>query len=128
MIYAFDDASTYHSAIRQVEMLRQKIEPNDIKPIVIKRMYNSDYGDGWATDISLVREFGKDSKVIDDEIAAKVIADGKPVCIAKDGLNVLDDCGNVSGYIDMLLSIHEGDWEEATEKWEWARKDVLAGT
>ncbi|MFA6784832.1 MAG: hypothetical protein WCR13_08040, partial [Sphaerochaeta sp.] len=39
--------------------------------------------------------------------AAKVIADRRPICIAKEGLNVLDDCGNVSGYIDMLRTIHE---------------------
>ena len=96
-------------------------------PIATELLYSYDYGDDWEVDISLVREFGKDNQMVDDETAAKVIADCKPICIAKDGLNVLDDCGNVPGYINMLRTIHEGDRDEAKEMREWARGQGWTG-
>ena len=96
-------------------------------PIATTLLYSYDYGDGWEVDISLVREFGKDHQMVDDETAAKVIADRKPICIAKDGLHVLDDCGNVHGYIDMLQTIHEGDNSEAMYMREWARGQGWTG-
>ena len=47
--------------------------------------------------------------------------------ISKDGLNVLDDCGNVSGYIDMLRTIHEGGRDEIKEMKKWARGQNWTG-
>lgn len=121
------DMAAYFSAARHMERLQKKAEPNDIMPIATELLYSYDYGDGWEVDISLVREFGKDNQIVDDETAAKVIANRKPICIAKDGLNVLDDCGNVHGYIDMLRTIHEGDRGEAQEMREWARGQGWTG-
>jgi hypothetical protein len=115
------DMSVYFHAARQMERLQKKSEPNEIMPISAELLYCYDFGDGWEVDISLVREFGKNNQIADDETAAKVIANCKPICIAKDGLNVLDDCGNVPGYIEMLRTIHEGDRNEAKEMREWAR-------
>ena len=77
-------------------------------PITDTLLYNYDYGDGWQIDITLIKEFGKDNKSVDDETAATVINTGKPICIAKDGRNVVDDCRHITGYIDMLQAIHEG--------------------
>ncbi|HKM08085.1 MAG TPA: hypothetical protein VJ869_13985 [Sphaerochaeta sp.] len=110
-----------------MKSLQKKAEPNSIMPIASELLYSYDYGDGWEVDISLVQEFGKDNQGVDDETAAKVIASRKPVCIAKDGLNVLDDCGNVNGYIDMLRLIHEGDSIEAKRMKEWARGQGWTG-
>jgi hypothetical protein len=121
------DATAYSHAFRQMEKLQKKYEPTAVKPIATELFYSYDYGDGWEVDITLVREFGKDSQMVDDEIAAKVIADRKPICISKDGLHVLDDCGNVHGYIDMLQTIHEGDRDEAMEMREWARGQGWTG-
>lgn len=121
------DMSAYSKAARQMERLQKKAEPNEIMPISAELLYSYDYGDGWEVEISLVREFGKDNQIADDETAAKVIANHKPMCIAKDGLNVLDDCGNVPGYIDMLRTIHEGDRDEAKEMSEWARGQGWTG-
>ncbi len=121
------DETAYSYAARQMGNLQKKTEPNTIMPIATELLYSYDYGDGWEVDISLVREFGKDDLIVDDETAAKVIADRKPVCIAKDGLNVLDDCGNVHGYIDMLRTIHEDDRVEKQEMREWARAQGWTG-
>jgi len=121
------DMSAYIHVARHMESLQKIAEPNKIMPIATELLYSYDYGDGWEVDISLVREFGKDNQVVEDETAVKVIATCKPVCIAKDGLNVLDDCGNVSGYIDMLRTIHEGDRHEAKEMREWARGQGWTG-
>jgi hypothetical protein len=121
------DESAYSHAFGQMVKLQKKYEPKHIKPIATELLYSYDYGDGWEVDITLVREFGKDSQTVDDETAAKVIADRKPICITKDGLNVLDDCGHVHGYIDMLRTIHEGDRDEAMEMREWARGQGWTG-
>jgi predicted transcriptional regulator len=121
------DAPTFSHAFNHMVDLQKKAEPNGIMPIATELLYSYDYGDDWEVDISLVREFGKDNQMVDDETAAKVIADCKPICIAKDGLNVLDDCGNVPGYINMLRTIHEGDRDEAKEMREWARGQGWTG-
>lgn len=115
------DMSAYSYAIKHMMHLHKSAEPNNIMPIATELLYSYDYGDNWEVEVSLVREFGKDNQIVDDEAAAKVIATRKPICIAKDGLNVLDDCGNVSGYIEMLRTIHEGDRGEAKKMGEWAR-------
>jgi len=75
----------------------------------------------------LVRELGKEDQGVDDETAFKVISDRKPVFKAKDGLNVLDDCGNMDGYIDMLQTIHGGDRDEKQEMRDWARSQSWTG-
>jgi predicted ATP-binding protein involved in virulence len=77
---------------------------------------------------TLDRVYGKnETQSIDNETAANVITTGKPICIAKDGLNVVDDCGNVSGYIEMLQTIHEGEREDAHWMREWARSQGWTG-
>ena len=55
-----------------------------------------------------------------DQIA-KVIAKQRPLCIAADGLKVMDDVGGPLGYCEFLTTIHEGDDDEADEMKEWAR-------
>lgn len=115
------------SAFTRMERIRKKAEPKNIKPVTSELLYSYDFGDGWEIDISLVEEFGKGNRKINNEIAEKVIADRKPVCIAKDGLNVLDDCGNIYGYIDMLRTIHEDNPYEALEMREWARGQGWTG-
>ena len=121
------DESAYSHAFRQMVNLQKKYEPKQIMPIATELLYSYDYGDGWEVDITLVGEFGKDGQMVDDETAAEVIANRKPICIAKDGLHVLDDCGNIHGYIDMLRTIHGGDREEAMDMREWARGQGWTG-
>ncbi|MFA5467628.1 MAG: hypothetical protein WC224_01060 [Sphaerochaetaceae bacterium] len=119
--------SDYMYNLRQFKKLLKAAEPQEIMPLTKELSYYYDYGDRWQVDISLVREFSRNNQVVDNEIATKVIANLKPICIAKDGLNVLDDCGNVHGYVDMLRTIHEGDQDEATEMRQWARSQGWTG-
>lgn len=121
------DISTRMYNVDHMESLLKKAEPKDIMPITTKLIYKYDFGDGWKVDISLVQEFGKDNQIVEDETAKKVMSERKPICIAKDGLPVLDDCGNVFGYINMLRTIHEGDKDEAIEMKWWARSQGWTG-
>ncbi len=54
------------------------------------------------------------------EKLAGVYMNYKPLCIASDGMNVLDDCGGVSGFADMLKVIYGRDKDESTERRAWA--------
>lgn len=74
--------------------------------------------------------FNKNCEYIDGELYELVkLAWGleKPVCIAKDGLDVMDDVGGVGGYINFLQELHEGDKETRAENKEWARSQGWTG-
>ncbi len=73
------DVDAYTHAFDQMRILQKKAEPNGVMPITSQLVYSYDFGDGWEVDITLVKEFGKDNQIVDDETAAKVIADGKPI-------------------------------------------------
>ena len=45
----------------------------------------------------------------------------KPICIYADGLNVMDDVGGLSGYLNFLETIHGMDQDEARSMRVWAR-------
>lgn len=66
----------------------------------------------------------KNGEIIEGELAEQIrsmVVNCRPVCIEADGLPVLDDVGGISGYCDMLLSIHRKDDTEAAEETkEWA--------
>ena len=78
-------------------------------PITKTLHYYYDYGDGWEVKISLV----ENSLVALDHLDAA--ENEKPVCVAKDGLNVMDDVGGIAGYCKFLNDIHFGDPCEAVE-------------
>lgn len=58
--------------------------------------------------------------VLRDQVAT-VIAKMRPLCIAADGLSVMDDVGGIGGYCDFLTTIHEANDDKANEMKEWAR-------
>lgn len=66
------------------------------------------------------------SGVLRDQIA-KVVTSKRPVCIAADGLDLIDDVGGAHGFCDFLLSIHEGTDEEKSEMKEWAAGQGWSG-
>ncbi len=62
------------------------------------------------------RYFDSAKKEADGEMRQKLATvhiKGTPICIGADGLNVLDDCGGVSGFIDMLQTIYGKDKDES---------------
>ena len=89
--------------------------PNEMGYVTVsvtdKQVYKSTeaYDQGNAPITGLLR----------DQIA-KVVTSKRPVCIAADGLDLIDDVGGVHGFCDFLLSIREGTDEEKLEMKEWA--------
>lgn len=77
----------------------------------------------------------KNGEVIEGELRDQiltVIMKLKPVCIALDGLPVLDDVGGVGGYCEMLTGIHgkgsaHNNCEDPEEIKEWARMQGWTG-
>ncbi len=103
--------------------------------------YHYDFGDSWRVRISLedvytrdlyedngllamkadkaykaeAKYFDRSGEKVDQEmrdILSNVDLEGKPICIAADGLSVCDDCGGVWGYDQML-----GDMDDETKLW-----------
>ncbi|MDD4690583.1 MAG: hypothetical protein PHE51_12685 [Eubacteriales bacterium] len=65
-----------------------------------------------------------EKRITDDtaEYINSVIIKYSPVCIASDGMNVMDDVGGISGYCNFLSTIHESKNEEKKiEMREWGR-------
>lgn len=57
----------------------------------------------------------------------KVAKDEKPVCVAWDGMNVLDDVGGIGGFCHMLEVLHGANSEEKKELREWAKSMGWSG-
>lgn len=90
--------------------------------------YNYDFGDNWYVKITgswncvdLVDAGRVTQKELDEAIISVRLND-HPACIARDGLNVMDDVGNMDGYIRFLRDISEGkDADAKRELLEWAK-------
>ena len=64
---------------------------------------------------------------------ALIAEKGRPVCIAADGLPVLDDVGGIYGYCAFLNAIHGKDggdfgFDDKDETKEWGRSQGWSGT
>ena len=74
--------------------------------------YYYDYGDNWkiritgSLDACDLVEQGRVTQDELDQAIAKVFTTYRPVCIAADGLSLVDDAGGISGFISFLRSIH----------------------
>lgn len=97
-------------------------------PVTKELFYDYDFGDGWSVIITklntcddLLRENVVDSAELKKAMNQVVSAHG-PVCIARQGVNVLDDVGGLSGFSNFLETIYEGeDKEEASSLRTWAK-------
>ncbi len=114
---------SYEKALEQHEMMINYWEDQcqelifdwniKLEPYFHELYYNYDYGDNWWVRITAVEEL--------QEPPADVDWDDNVVCVASDGLNLVDDCGGIGGYLNMLETIHGDDKEEAQEMRDWAR-------
>ncbi len=114
---------SYEEALEQHEMMINYWEEQcqelifdwkiQLEPYFHELYYNYDYGDDWWVKITAVEEL--------KEPPADVDWDDNVVCVAADGLNLVDDCGGIGGYLDMLETVHGDDREEAQEMRDWAR-------
>ncbi len=67
----------------------------------------------------------RNGEIIEGELAEQIrmmIVNCRPICIAADGLPVIDDVGGMCGYCNLLLALHRKDntqFETAEEAKEW---------
>ena len=86
--------------------------------------YYYDFGDNWkiritgSMDACDLVEQGRITQEEIDEAIVKVYETYRPVCIAADGLSLVDDVGGIDGFISFLRSIHPTE-----EKAYWDKED-----
>ncbi len=104
------------------------LDPEHLFPVCHELYYHYDFGDDWVIKITKYKDckdlIGKDllSKEELADATDKVISEYKPVCLCRDGLNLVDDVGGLSGFADLLRIIYEGeDKEEQNNMKIWAK-------
>lgn len=107
----------------------------DAIPITNKLLYQYDYGDNWRVWITCTEAYEKTeddgwralthtSVDATEEALMEVLEKYRPVCVAKDGIELLDDVGGIGGFCDMLREIHEYDFSDPNEAEE--RHNMIA--
>ena len=103
-------------------IVRSKEDEPDNQPVIGPPTdvlyYFYDFGDNWQIRITgsmdacdLVEQHRVTQEDLDKAIS-KVYETYRPVCIAADGLPLVDDAGSISGYIRFLRSIHPTEERE----------------
>lgn len=123
---------------RQSDPLLLHLEPL-LFPAVDEIIYAYDYGDNWHVSIRMTDCFvhasdggyrnaaNKRPDAALAETIGKVVSGEVPVCVAADGLKVLDDVGGLHGYCEFLRAIKAGNPSEIHEHREWARERGWTG-
>ena len=99
-----------------------------------KLIYSYDFGDSWQFTITAkfdVEGLLKEGRVTEKDVREafkKVCTLARPYILAADGYPLVDDCGGLYGFVEMLKEIEAGDKE--MKKWAegmgWKKKvDVL---
>ena len=122
LIYKYDYGDSWEVTINCEEVFYTKIGEDE---------------DGYTVvpvtkeDVFYVTEaYNSDNIPVDAETRdqiARMVTLNRPVCIAADGLPVLDDVGGINGYCSFLSELHEGDVEDRRETREWARGQGWTG-
>jgi len=127
-------------------ILKAKIDHPDYQPMTNTPTdvlyYYYDYGDDWriritgSYDACDLIEQGRLNQQQLDEAIAKVHMTYRPVCIAADGVSLVDDAGGLWGFVQFLRSQHpreeavywgkesvpdNGPYEEKQESLTWAK-------
>ena len=111
------------------EIVKSKEDYPDNQPVIGASTdvlyYFYDFGDGWqiritgSMDACDLVEQGRVTQEDLDKAICKVYETYRPVCIAADGLPLVDDAGGISGYMRFLRAIHPTE-----EKAFWGKNDI----
>ena len=135
-----DAIEEYHSKrFGSFKQEREFLESYNIQvlPVTEQLIYSYDYGDGWEVlitceDIYEKSEAGAWIGANGDEMNSfadrleEVLAKHRPICIDKDGIELVDDVGGIGGFCRMLRTIYEADncndedMQEREEMLGWA--------
>lgn len=113
-------------------------------PVTEQLRYSYDYGDGWEVLITCDNAYKnneaalwKDMEGEEADVSAdyleEVAAKHRPVCIEKDGIELVDDVGGIGGFCGMLRTIYECDMDDQDEldernsTLEWAEMQGWTG-
>ena len=92
-------------------------------PITQSIKYYYDYGDSWEVTISIIADSP------DAEDHPEVAALEEPICIAADGLDLLENIGGVPGYCKFLAALHgekprvKSEAQELARSYGWTGKN-----
>ena len=102
-----------------------------VYPVTEQLVYRYDYGDGWKVLIGCENAYKRGGNGLWKDINGKipdvsvenlqeVVIKHRPVCIQKDGIELVDDVGGIHGFCEMLQTIYECDMnsEESSEERE----------
>lgn len=105
-----------------------KMDTGALFPVTKKLIYNYDFGDNWIVNITREDRYTglvENGLISLDEITYSndiVLKEHRPVCIHKDGINVLDDVGGLCGFADFLGTIYESDDKKESKSYlTWAK-------
>ncbi len=98
-----------------------------VLPVTEQLIYSYDYGDGWEVLITCENVYqcdeagvwtGKadEDKNIPVDLLEEIIAKHRPICIEKDGIELVDDVGGIGGFCRMLKTIYEADIHDEEER------------
>lgn len=108
-----------------------------VLPVAEQLIYSYDYGDGWEVLITCEDIYEKsksgswtgtnrDTVTLLVDNLEEVLVKHRPICIDKDGIELLDDVGGIGGFCRMLKTIYEADiyndddMREREEMLSWA--------
>ncbi len=100
----------------------------ELFPVTRELIYTYDYGDNWEV---FITKFSDCDDLLEDNLIGRheleearkmVVRLHRPVCIARAGVNVVDDVGGLGGFADLLETLYEGeDKQEVISLRTWAR-------
>ena len=122
----------FRSGKKEQEFLEKYDLP--VMPVTDQLIYRYDYGDGWEVLIScenaykgdetgLWKDMNREMPDVPADKLEETVTKHRPICIQKDGMELVDDVGGISGFCEMLRTICECDMNNKEKREE--RENIL---